>query len=156
MYLVSALLDHIHHIYCHNNRYSQFHELCGQIEISFNIRSVYNIQYRIRLFIDKIISCNYFLQCVRWEGVDTRKVHDDNILIPFQFSFFFLNRNPRPVPYKLIGTGQSVKQCRFSAVRISCQSNFNSHFTLSSWQQFKLINLLCSIFFQVCPWISHR
>ena len=44
------------------------------------------------------------------EGIDTRKVHDDYILMSLQLTFFFLDRNTRPVTYKLIGSGQCVEQ----------------------------------------------
>ena len=46
--------------------------------------------------------------------VNTGKVHDDDILVPLKFAFLFFHRDTRPVTYKLIGTGETIKPVSYT------------------------------------------
>ena len=133
--LVAALPNNIHHVDGYNNRNAQFYQLCGQVQISFQVGTINDVQNRIWTLINQIISGNDFFQCVRRKGINTRQVGDDNITMPFQFSFLLFNCNPRPVTNELIGTRQCIKQCCFTTVWIPCQRNFNTH--LSTFLSFQ-------------------
>ncbi len=133
--LVAALPNDVHHVDGYNNRNAQFYQLCGQVQISFQVCTINDVQNRIRTFIDQIISGNDFFQCVRRKGINTRQVGDDNITMPFQFTFLLFDCNPRPVTNELIGTRQCIKQCRFTTVWVTCQRNFNTH--LSTFLSFQ-------------------
>lgn len=52
---------------------------------------------------------------------------DHNIIVLFQFSFLFFDRNARPVSYKLVGTGQCVEQGCFTTVRVTRKGNSQIH-----------------------------
>lgn len=47
-------------------------------------------------------------------------------------SFFLFNGDSRPVANILGAAGQVVEQCCFSAVRVSCEGNFNTHGAFTS------------------------
>ena len=125
MYLFTGFFQNIGHINRHQHRYAQLHNLGGQIQVSFNIRTVHNIDNGVRPLRDQIIPGYHFLQRVGGEGINSGKVHNLHIFMSLQPSLFFLHRNARPVSHKLIGTGQRVEQCGFAAVRVTCQRNFH-------------------------------
>ena len=133
--LITVFADNIDHVDGYNNRNAQFYQLCGQVQISFQVGTINDVQNRIWTFIDQIISGNDFFQCVWRKGINTRQVGDDNITMPFQFSFLLFDCNPRPVTNELIGTRQCIKQCCFTTVWIPCQRNFNTH--LSTFLSFQ-------------------
>ena len=131
--LVAILLYDVHHVDCHDHRNAELHDLCGQIQVTLDVCSVNDIDDCIRTVTDQIVSCYHFLQRVWRKGIDTRKVHDDYILMSLQLTFFFLDRNTRPVTYKLIGSGQRVEQSSLTAVRVAGQCDFDCHFSIPSF-----------------------
>ena len=125
--LISVLSHQIHHIHRHHYRDPQFHKLCAQVKISFQVRAVDDIQDRVRLFIDQIISGYHFLQRIRGQRIYSRKIRDHHIFISLQFSFFLFHRYTRPVSNKLVCTCQRVEQSCLSAVWIAGQRDCNCH-----------------------------
>ena len=121
---IPVFLHNIHHIDSHDNRNSQLHQLCGQIEVSLQVCSVNNIDDGIRPFCQQIVSGHDLFQRIWRQRVDTRKVCNNNILLSLQPSFLFFHRNSRPVSHKLVGAGQSIKQCCLAAVWVSGKCNF--------------------------------
>ena len=65
MYFVSVLFNNIHHIDSHDHRNTKFHDLCGQIQVTLNVGTIYDVQDRIWSFINQVISGYHFLQCIR-------------------------------------------------------------------------------------------
>ena len=61
----SILSYQIHHINSNDYRNSKFRKLCGQIQVSLQIRSIDDIDDRIRFFTDQEISGYHFFQRVR-------------------------------------------------------------------------------------------
>ena len=116
---IAVLLDNIHHVYCDNDRNAQLGQLGGQVQVALQIGAVNDVQNGIRTFAEQVISRYHFLQCVRRQRVDARKVRDDDITVLLQLALFFLNRYARPVADELIGTGQTVEQGCFTTVRIA-------------------------------------
>ena len=123
VYFVAVLLDDVHHVDGDNNGDAELGQLGGEIEVSFEVRTVDYVKYSVRALIDKIVSRDNFLKGIGRERVDTGKVGDDNAVMLFEFSFFFLNRNARPVTDELVRTGESVEQCGFTAVGVTRKSN---------------------------------
>ena len=123
--LIAVLFHHIHHVHGHQNRDAQLHQLGGQVKVTLDIRSVHDIQDRVRPFRNQVVSGHNLFQRVGRQGINSRKVHDYNIPAALQLTFLLLHRYARPVSHKLIGTGQRIEQCCFSAVWISCQCNLN-------------------------------
>ena len=64
MYFITVLFYDIHHIDSHDNRNTKLHDLCGQIQVTLDIGTVYDVQDRIRSFVNQIISGYHLLQCV--------------------------------------------------------------------------------------------
>ena len=61
----SVISDFIHHIQCQNHRNIQFHQLHGQIKITFNIRCIYDIDNSLWMLIQHKIPCYNFLTGIR-------------------------------------------------------------------------------------------
>ena len=81
--LVTVLCNDIHHVDSHHNRDAKLHQLCGKVKVTLQVRSIYDIQDRIGTLGDQVVSGNNLLQCVRRQGVNTRKVHDDYVFVSF-------------------------------------------------------------------------
>ena len=124
---VPILANDIHHIDGDHHGNAQFHQLGSQIQISFGIGTVHDVQNGIGTFSQKIVSCNHFLQRVGGEGIDARQIGEDHVRVSLQLAFLFLHGNAGPVAHVLIGAGQGIKQRGFSAVGIACQSDTNCH-----------------------------
>ena len=123
--LISIFANQIRHIDCQNNRNPKLHQLCRQIQISLNVRTVHNIQNRVRSLGDQIISRHNLLQCIGGERINSGKIHDRHIFCAlyaqrsFQFTFFFFHGNAWPVADKLIGAGEGIKQRGLSTVWVA-------------------------------------
>ena len=127
---VAVLANQIHHVDGDDNRNTDLHQLCGQVQVTLNVRAVHDVQDGIRLLVYEIVTGNNLLQCVRAQGIDTRKVLNHNILVVLETSFLFLYGNARPVTNILVAAGQVIKQGSFTAVRITCQCDFDFHLLL--------------------------
>ena len=62
--VITILLDKVHHVDGHNNRNTKFHKLCCQIKITLKVRTINDVEDRIRFLVQNIISCNNFLKCI--------------------------------------------------------------------------------------------
>ena len=125
--LVAALADNVHHVDGNNDRNAQFNELCGQIEVTLQVCTINDVQDCIRAFLNQIVSGNDFFQCVRGQGVNTRKVCDDNILVSLELTFFFLDSYAGPVTDELIGSCQRIEQGCLSGIWVAGKRNFQIH-----------------------------
>ena len=84
---------------------AQLNQLGGQVQVTFNVGTINDIQDGIRLFIDQVTTGHNFLQGVGGQGVDTGQVLNDNVLLTFQAAFLLFNRNAGPVADILVRTG---------------------------------------------------
>ena len=117
--LVAVLADNVHHVDGYHYRNAQLHQLCGEVQVTFQVGTVDDVQNGIRTFLDQIVSGNNLFQGVRRKGVDTRQVCDDNIFMTFQLTFLFFYGYTRPVTNELVRTCQCVEQCGFTSVRVT-------------------------------------
>ena len=120
---VTVFSDDVHHIDGNDDGNTEFKKLCGEVKISFDIRSVHKIDDGIGALADQIVSCDDLLKAVGREGIDTGKVGDDHAFRLFELSFFLFNGNAGPVSYKLIGACECVKKRCFAGVRITGKGN---------------------------------
>ena len=79
--LVSVFLYDIHHIDGNNHRNTEFRQLSRQIQISLQIRTVDDVEDRIRSLTDQVVSRHHFLQRVGRKRINSREVRDDDILV---------------------------------------------------------------------------
>ena len=69
------------------------------------------------------------LSVAGWSSNKTQRVTssvisaDDDIIVSLEFSLFLFDRNAGPVTDKLIGAGQRVEQCCFTAVWVARKGN---------------------------------
>ena len=121
--LIAVFPYKIHHIDGHHHRDPQLHKLCAEIKVSLQVRTVNDVQDRVRLLIDQIVPGYNLLQCIGRKGINSRKVGDHNVFVSFQLSFFLLHSYSRPVSHELVRSGQCVEQGRLSTVGIAGQCN---------------------------------
>ena len=126
--LIPALFHHVHHVDGDDNRDPKLGKLGGQVQVSFQIGAVHDVENRVRALPDQVVSCHHFLQRIRRKRVNAGQVHDDHVIMLFQFALFLFHRNARPVTHKLVGAGQRVEQGRFTAVGVARQCDLNTHF----------------------------
>ena len=80
------------------------------------------------MFVHDEIARDDFLHTVNGHRINPRQIDQrDFVLLNLKGTFFFLNRNARPVADMLLGTGQPVKQRRFSGIGIACEGDFKVH-----------------------------
>ena len=119
IYLIAILAHNVHHIDGNDYRNAQLGKLSGEVEVALQVGSVDYVQYGVGALVDKIISGNYFLQSIGGKRIDAGQIHYDHILMLPKTAFLLFYGNAWPVADKLIGTGQSVEQRGFAAVRVA-------------------------------------
>ena len=62
--LVAVLLYDIHHVDCHHHWNTELLQLCGEVQVTLEVGTIHDVQDRIRLRVDEIVSRNDLLQCV--------------------------------------------------------------------------------------------
>ena len=129
---VALPTDQVHHVQGNHHRNADLHQLCGQVEVAFQVRRVDDVQDNIGAFLNQIITRNHLFQRIGREGVDARQVCYDNVFVVFQASFLLLNRDARPVADKLVRAGQGIEQRCLAAVRIAREGNADLFFHLIS------------------------
>ena len=125
--LVAVFGNNVHHVDGDDHRDAQLGQLGGQIQVALQVGAVDDVQHRVRTLVDQIVTRHHFFQRVRRERVDAGQVGDDNTVVLFQLTFFFLDRNAGPVTNKLVGTRQRVEQSSFTAVRVTRKGNSQIH-----------------------------
>ena len=123
--MVAVFPDDVHHVDGHDDRNAKLGELCGEVEISLQIRAVNDVEDGVRALADQIISRHDLLERVRRQRIDAGQVHDDDIIMLFEPALLFFDRDARPVADELVGAGQSVEQGGFAAVRVARKGNFD-------------------------------
>jgi len=97
--------DFIHHIQCDDHRNSEFRQLKRQIQITFQVIRINDIDNRIRLFIENVISGDHLLIRIGRKRINSRQIHQCDSRIFFHFPGFFLDGYTRPVSDMLVGAG---------------------------------------------------
>ena len=55
MILSPFFANDVHHVDSHDNRDAKLHQLCGQIQVTLQVSSVYDVQDRIRTLGNQIV-----------------------------------------------------------------------------------------------------
>ena len=111
----------VHHVKRDDHRYIHLQKLHGQIQVSFDVGRVDDVDDALRLFIDDKISGNHFFGRIRRHRINTGKVCDQRVLLSADRPVLSVYRDTREVTYMLSGACQLVKQGRLSGVLISHQ-----------------------------------
>ena len=117
--LVAVLLHDVHHVDGHHHRQPQLRELRGEVEVSLDVRSVNDVQDRVRPLLDEEPARNLLLDRVRRKRVDAGKVLDHHVLVSGEDAVLLLDRHARPVADVLLGPRKRVEKRRLAAVRVA-------------------------------------
>ena len=120
---VAVLLHDVHHV--DDDRDPEFRQLGREVEVSLEVGTVDDVEDRVRALMRQVGTGDDLFGGVRREGIDTGQVGDDDILMLFEFAFFLLDRDARPVTDELVGTRQGVEQGCLTGVRVTGKSDAN-------------------------------
>ena len=118
---------HVHHIERDDDRQTQFHELGGQVQVALEVGRVDNVQNRVGLLGDQIVTGYNLLKRVRRKRINARQVLNDHVPVTAQLAFLFFNGDAGPVADVLTCTGQGIEQCGLATVRVARQRDFHPH-----------------------------
>ena len=125
--LVAVLAHKVHHVDGHNHRNAQLDQLRGQVQVALDVRSVHDVEDRVRPLLDQVAARHDLLERVGRQGIDARQVLDDDVLVPLEAAFLLFHGHARPVAHVLGATRQVVEQRGLAAVRIARQGDCNTH-----------------------------
>ena len=124
---VAVLADNVHHVQRNDHRDAQFGELRGQVQVALQVGRVDDVEQRVRALVDQHVTGDDFFHRVRAQGVNARKIRNDDILLALEAAFLLLNRNARPVADELVRAGQVVEQRGLAAVRVAGKRDLDLH-----------------------------
>ena len=87
---------------------------------------------RCRALVDQHVTGDDFFHRVRAQGVNARKIRNDDILLALEAAFLLLNRNARPVADELVRAGERVEQRSLATVRVAGKRDLDLHDLSSS------------------------
>ena len=125
--LVAVLADNVHHVDGDNYRNAKLHQLCGEVQVTFQIGAVDDVQDGVGLLLDQIGTGDDLFQGVGRQRIDTGQVLNDDVFLALQLAFLLLDSDTGPVADVLVGAGQIVEQGRFATVRVAGQCDLNAH-----------------------------
>ena len=109
----------VHHIECDYHRNIHFEELHGEVEVTFDIGNIDDIDDSVRFFVQDEISSDDLLAGIRGHGVDTRQVSDEGIGVTLDSAVLAVNSNAGEVANVLFRAGKTVKEGSFTAVLVT-------------------------------------
>ena len=115
----------VHHIQSNYHRHLQGQKLQRQIQISFNIGGIQNIDNGIGLLFQQKLLGHHFLLGIGTYGVNAWQIHHLMGGSP-KGSHLLIYGHTGEVSHMLIGTGEAVEQGGFTAILISCQCKNHS------------------------------
>ena len=122
--LHSPLFHDIHHIQCHDHRFSQFDQLERQIKIPLQCGCIHHIDYHIHVITVNVLTGYFFFHRIGGETVSSRKIYQTHLIIlKAAGAFYFFNCDPRPVGYLQIRTRVSIEQRSFPTIGIADKSH---------------------------------
>ena len=123
---VAVGVDLIHKVQSQHHGALQLQQLYGEVEVSFQIGGVHNVDDGVRAFADDKVPGHDFLHGVGRQGVDAGQVHHGQFPVAqMGDALFFLHGHSGPVAHVLVGTGEGIKQGGLAAVGVARQSHFH-------------------------------
>ena len=122
----------IHHVQRQHHRHAQRQQLQGQIEVSFDVGGVHDVDDSVRLLVQDKISGDDLLLGIRPQGVDTRQIHHRAVLVSLHLAALLIHRHAGEIAHVLVRPGQRVEQRGLAAVLIARQCKDHAHSTAST------------------------
>ena len=112
----------IHHIEYQHHGHIQLHQLHGQIQISFNIRGIHDVDNALWLFVDDKLPGNNFLTGIGRQGINARQVGNQRIRSAANRAAFSVHRHTGKIAHMLVGACQLIEQGGLAAVLVAGKS----------------------------------
>ena len=113
--------DFVHHVQGEYHRDIELHQLHGQIEISFDIGGIYDIDDAAGLFVQDKLAGDDLLGSIRGHAVDAGKIRDLSFRMFLDGAAFPIDGNAREVSDVLVGSRELVKECSLTGILVSCE-----------------------------------
>ena len=118
----TAIVTHfVHHVQRQYHGDMHFDKLQCQVQVSFNICCINDIDDTVGFFIQNKVPCYDFFRCIGTDGIDTGQVYHRAILFSTHFAHFLVYSYAGKVTNMLIRACQLIEQGSFAAVLIACQ-----------------------------------
>ncbi len=124
---VAVLLHEIHHVQSQNHRNAQVDDLGGEIQVTFQIGGVHQVDDHVGLAAHEVVAGDDLLGGVGRQRVYAGQVGDNHLFVAAVLALFLLNGNAGPVSHVLVGTGQIVEHGRLAAVGIAGKGDVDCH-----------------------------
>ena len=128
--LDAALREQVGHVERDDDGDARLDELRREVEVSFDVRRVDEVDYNVGAIFQKIVAADDLLERVGRKRVNAGKVCDYDFLAglyAFQLSFFLFDRDPGPVAYVLVRAGHGVEHGSLAAVRVAGKRESHGH-----------------------------
>ena len=119
----------VHHIERQHHRHAQLKELKRQVQVALDIGRIDDVNDAVRLSVEDEVSGNDLLLRVGAQGIDARQIDHGAILYLADLADFLIDCHAGEVAHMLIGAGEGVKKCRFTAVLVAdqCKDHKEDH-----------------------------
>ena len=122
----AAVFAHlVHHVQRQHHRHIQLDQLNGQIQVSFDVRSVQYVDDPVRALLQQKFARHDFLAGVGRERINAGQIRNRRFAVRANRTILAIHRHAREIAHVLIGSRQLVKQRGFSAVLIARQRERN-------------------------------
>ena len=99
----AAIMTHlVHHVECQYHRHAKLHQLHGEVEVTFYIVGIDNIDNRLGFFFKYELTRHYLLVGVRRERINSWEVGDKGLGFTFYHAVFAVDSNTWEVSYVLV------------------------------------------------------
>ena len=120
----AALFRDVDHVCRNHHRQVHIGKLRSEEQVTFNVRSINNIDDKVRFASKQVVYCGAFVFGIGKESIGTRQVHHADVLITeFKEAFLLFDSHARPVTNMLASTRKGIKKSRFTAVRVTGNCN---------------------------------
>ena len=119
----------IHHVERQHHRHAQLEELKRQVQVALDIGRIDDVNDAVRLSVENEVPGNDLLLRVGAQGIDARQIDHGAILCLADLADFLIDCHAGEVAHMLIGAGEGVKKCRFTAVLVAdqCKDHKEDH-----------------------------
>ncbi len=117
--LVAALLQQVAHVEAHDDGRAALEDLGGKVEVALEVGHVNEVDDRLGIAIDKVVTRDDLLGAVGGQRVDAREVGEYDLLVLCPGSLLLFHRDAGPVAHVAVGARERVEQRGLAAVRVT-------------------------------------
>ena len=122
--LVATALQLVVHVQCHHHHHVHVDKLCGEVQVSFQVRAVYHVDDDVRHLLDDVLAHVNFFGRVSRERVRARQVHQaEAVSLEVEESLLGIHGYPAIVTHVLVGPRYQVEERCLPTIRVSYQGH---------------------------------